>query len=261
MVDLNSFLKAGALSVPASHFTPSVQQSVLDAQIHGGDAQHAAFEALQKEFPSIYNNNTQSQSQNMNDSIQTPNSVSISAEEYNSLKAKSQLLENPDVINRLTNGGMTQQQTVSQAAPTTQVTAQQTQNDASTDPLAMFDTLLNNQQSMNSQPQSQSNPAQQQTRQQPNDNDFVLDLQRTALSNGINPSDLLSFAESIDASALVAMYKEVQRLNSQPQPQPVQPVQQQAQMPTTIVDKPIPSSVNMNYSAFGNVPRTKTIFD
>lgn len=258
MVRLDEFVNNGSLSIPAAHFTPGVQDSILKAQMNGGDLMGAAFDSLQKEFPSVYNKQ-ESQPQSTNETAPVPNTVSIPAAEYQLLQNRSKLLDNPVIQERLMNGSMTQTPDVNQAGQQGNVSPQQIPNDAGNNMDSVFDQIFNTNQSMKQTTQSNQNPATQQTQQ--NDNvSFEVELQRAALSQGLDPNEVVQFATQLDASTIVALCREYKSLsqNTQKQPsqatsvqQPYTNTTQPVTPPTTIVDKPYPSTVNANPNQYG----------
>ncbi|NCB03480.1 MAG: hypothetical protein EOM67_15205 [Spirochaetia bacterium] len=253
MVDINSYLNDGVLSIPAQHYSPQVQNAVLQAQANGKDLQGAAFTVLQEQYPDYYNKQAVSNPVGMNESPSNPNTVSLSQEEYNTLLNKAKILENPAVVDRIIGAGMNPNGAGTQAPnPTYNNSTNMNEVPAVTDP---FNDLFNNTQSM-SQTQNPSNPNPvPQVPQSQNENPFTLELQRTAIAQGVDPKAAIDFASTLGANEIVMLFKEVERLKAQPQTQ-------SPQAPVNLVEQRYPSQVPVAPStAFGQSTYTKSIFD
>lgn len=235
-IDMSQYASPGAVAFGAEHFTPQIQNQIVDNYFNGGDSVHSAIANKIQELSSQ----------------QAP---VISPD----IQAKLERLEQLERVATDPRFVKAYAQALQTAAPTQPVlppqpTQPQTAAPMDDDPFAgLFsnETPVNETQNV-AQPQNVNN--------QPNEQQQYEQLVSVCTQNGIDANDFIQFAQSLSMEHLVGIYKAFREQSAQQTQAPLAQQTQQQEPPRSIQNVPIQNPTSPPASVFGQT-KQRTLWD
>ena len=222
----------GRIAINTKDFTMDMQNSIVDRALNINNNNPSAYDmALARTQPAP-----------VNAPVVDPNRVSLSKEEYESLLASGRMNTAQPNNNPQMNAQGTPQQTIQQVQqqPVNTQQPNNVQNDVS-NPLSDIDRMMNDMglgtgttapqvqqqtqlqaQQATAQPQQFQQQPQQQQVQPPQDTSFdKIQFDQTARANGVNPEEVMEFANNLTSADLINLYKSFQQTQNSTQQRPI----------------------------------------
>ena len=235
-IDMSQTVQPGAYRFGAEHFTPELQNSIVDSYFNGGDSVHSQIgqkvQELQAQQEPVI-------PQDIQQRLERASQLEKLASSPEFVKAYSQILQ----------GNSQQTQTIAPQPNVPQPT--QTEQQVDNDPFAG---LFSNETQVN---QTQNVAEQNNVNTQTNDTATYEAFVGTLTQRGIDPADFTKFMQELNADDLIGIY---QAFKAQAPGQPAQPQPVAPEPPRSIQNLPVQNRTAPPQGVFQQ-QRNKSLWD